>query len=242
MSSEAWFVRSMVLFPSDEDPGALGLLLAEDGEGARLSVVVDPEWVRTALAGVDAGANLALMEVPEEARLPIAASGWPEDWDDQDQAQVFEMSERLKAAASWARLRQELDEVINDDGPLSAPLPPERGGAQREHPVREVARRFSQALGLALEDEVEGLLVYRSDHSKYEDPGVSLSAVALATAGLIDEGMDDWWDGVQPVIEDKQIDVLLQALTPFVPPGGLGWGSISVDGGAHIASDSSAEE
>ena len=244
MSDEVFFVRSMTLFPDGEaeTAGALGLLLVDNAGGERLSVVADPEWVRTALAGKAAGADLTLLEVPEVVQLPIAATGWPEDWDPQDRAQILEMSERLKAAASWASLCQDLDALIDDAGHPSAKDSPEGSRAEPEDPARETARRFSQELGIALDDEVEGWLIYRSDDSPYDDPGVTLSAVALAVGDLIDECMDDWWDRVQPIIEDEKIDALLQALTPFVPSGGLGWGSVSVEGGAHIASDGSAEE
>jgi hypothetical protein len=239
MSDQAWFVRQMVLFPADDDPAALGLLLADDAEGARLSVVVDAEWVRTALAGIAAGVELALMEVPEEVRLPVAASGWPEDWDDDDEAQVLDMSERLRAAPSWALLRSALEASLEGDAACAPPASGREPASGPDGAARAAARRFSEALGKALDDEVEGLLLYRSDDDPYDDPGVSLSAVALAAGDLLDQAMDDWWDVIQPVIEDEQIDAMLQELTPFVPPGGLGWGSISVEGGGHIASDDS---
>lgn len=113
MHGEVVFVRSMALFPDDDDEGAVGLLLVDNAAGERLSVVADPDWVRTALAGKAAGADLTLLEVPEAVQLPIAAAGWPEDWDCADAAQVRNMAVSLRAAADWATFRRSIDEAVD---------------------------------------------------------------------------------------------------------------------------------
>jgi hypothetical protein len=69
--------KNGALYPQDE-PGAIGLLFAVDLEdGDRVTVVVDPEWLRTLLSGIDAGADLGCLKVPEEVMLPTAnGMGW----------------------------------------------------------------------------------------------------------------------------------------------------------------------
>ncbi len=102
--------------------------------------------------------------------------------------------------------------------------------------ARAAANRFSEALGQALGDEVEGWLI-RHDGDE-EDPEVNLLAVACTRLELIDEERDDEWDLVDSIVAGDSIWPLLQALLPFTPPGGgLGWGSVSVNGGDHIPSD-----
>jgi hypothetical protein len=108
MSDSALFVDSMVVFPEQNDPEGLGLLLVTDANGIRLSLIADPDWVRTALVGMGAGADLRLLEVPDQVTLPIAAAGWPEDWAPADQIQVEEMVDRRRACTTWAAFRDDV--------------------------------------------------------------------------------------------------------------------------------------
>lgn len=63
------------LYPSDE-PAALGPLFAIDlDDGERVTVVADPEWLRTLMEAIDNGVDMGSLEIPEDVMLPIAGRG-----------------------------------------------------------------------------------------------------------------------------------------------------------------------
>jgi hypothetical protein len=111
-------VRHGALYPDDE-PGAIGLLFAVDlDDGERVTVVVDPEWLRTLLSGIGAGADLGWLKVPEEVMLPIAAGGWDDDWDHTGRAEMDRMGWLFnEAGRDWARLRQAVDVLTGLEEP-----------------------------------------------------------------------------------------------------------------------------
>jgi len=116
MGSETMFVHAMVLFPED-DSHPVGLLLAEGDDGDHWSVVVDADWVITANASLEVGVDLTMLEVPESVRLPIAAAGWPDEWDVAGEAGVREVASRLRRARDWASLQQHFLDLLGDDPP-----------------------------------------------------------------------------------------------------------------------------
>ena len=97
-------------FPSDER-GALGLLFGVDtDDGERVTLVVDPEWLRTLLAGIDNGHDMGRMQVPASVSLPIALQGWDDDWDDDERDEAHHMHWLFRAAGwDWPLLRKVVD-------------------------------------------------------------------------------------------------------------------------------------
>lgn len=47
----------------------------------RVALIVDPDWLRMLLAGIDNGHEIGRIEVPASVGLPIAPQGWDDDWD-----------------------------------------------------------------------------------------------------------------------------------------------------------------
>ena len=102
-------VKHGLLYPTDE-PGALGLLLAIDEDDERVAVVADPEWLRMLLKGIEDGADMGLLEIPEGVMLPIAGRGWEEDWGDEERAQMDHMLWLFRESGhDWARMRGAID-------------------------------------------------------------------------------------------------------------------------------------
>lgn len=83
----------------DED-GPLGLLLCEDAEGNRLTVVVEGGWLR--LLELDARVLEAGLDMPDEARFPVEASGWPDDWDARTRGLLDTVVGDLRQGVPWA--------------------------------------------------------------------------------------------------------------------------------------------
>jgi len=98
------------LYPSDE-PAALGLLFAIDrDDGERVTVVADPEWLRTLMEAIDNGFDMGSLEIPEDVMLPIAGRGWEEDWGDEERTQMGHMLWLFgEAGHDWTRLRAAVD-------------------------------------------------------------------------------------------------------------------------------------
>jgi len=102
-------VKHGLLYPTDE-PGALGLLLAIDEDDERVAVVADPEWLRMLMKAIEDGADMGLLEIPEGVMLPIAATGWAEEWDDAGRAEMDHMLWLFRESGhDWARTRQAID-------------------------------------------------------------------------------------------------------------------------------------
>ena len=55
-----------------------GLLHCEDHDGERWTLAGDPEYMRTLVAGQDAG-RLVELQVPRD-RFPVKREGWPDEW------------------------------------------------------------------------------------------------------------------------------------------------------------------
>ena len=103
-------VKHGLLFPADE-PGAIGVLLGIDrDDGERISVVVDPEWLRTLLAAIASGADMGCLDIPDRVMLPIAGRGWDGDWTAAERDEMGHMHWLfLQAECDWARLRAAVD-------------------------------------------------------------------------------------------------------------------------------------
>jgi hypothetical protein len=97
-------------FPSDER-GALGLLFGVDSDDeSRVALIVDPEWLRTLLAGIDNGHDMGRMQVPASVSLPIALQGWDDDWDEGEQEEIDHMHWLFRSAGwDWPLLRKVVD-------------------------------------------------------------------------------------------------------------------------------------
>lgn len=108
---------------------------------------------------------------------------------------------------------------------------------RRDKRARDLAQRFSVALGLELDDVVDGWLIYRTDDDEWDDPGVLPSVIAFEHRGLTDQDHDDWFEDIEIAVGDSAVWPHLQALTAITPRGGLGWGSVSVDGGDYIPAE-----
>lgn len=99
------------LFPADQ-PGALGLLFGVSTEDAcdRMTLVVDPEWLRTLLAGIADGHDLGRMPVPASVSLPIAVQGWDDDWDGEEHEELGHMHWLFRQAGwDWPLLARVVD-------------------------------------------------------------------------------------------------------------------------------------
>lgn len=103
-------VKHGALYPADE-PGALGLLFGiDEDDGERIAVVVDPEWLRMLMAAIDAGHDMGRLEIPEGVMLPIAASGWDDEWGDEERTEMDHMVWLFREAGhEWGRLRAAVD-------------------------------------------------------------------------------------------------------------------------------------
>ena len=103
-------VKHGLMFPADE-PGAIGVLLGIDrDDGERISVVVDPEWLRTLLAAIASGADMGRLDIPDRVMLPIAGRGWDDDWTAAERDEIGHMRWLfLQAECDWARLRAAVD-------------------------------------------------------------------------------------------------------------------------------------
>jgi hypothetical protein len=97
------FSPKMLAFYPDGS-GPVGLLLCESPEGARVTAIVEAGWLR--LAGDATPEALAGLEVPGNARLPVTAKGWPEDWADGESALLDTIAEVLAGGTSWAELHE----------------------------------------------------------------------------------------------------------------------------------------
>ncbi len=98
------------LFPQDEH-GALGLLFGVDSDdGERVTLVVDPEWLRMLIDGIDNGHEMGLMAVPPSVSLPIALQGWDGDWDDGEREEAEHMHWLFRTAGyDWLLLKKVVD-------------------------------------------------------------------------------------------------------------------------------------
>jgi hypothetical protein len=96
--------------PRDEC-SALGLLLGVDtDDGERVTLMVDPEWLRILIGGIDNGHDMGLMEVPASVSLPIALQGWNEEWDDGERQEAGHMHWLFRAAGwEWPLLKEVVD-------------------------------------------------------------------------------------------------------------------------------------
>ena len=103
-------VKHGALFPFDE-PGAIGLLFGIDlDDGERITVVVDPEWLRLLLAAIDGGADVRHMEIPEDVMLPIAGRGWDDDWGEMERTEMTHMHWLFREVEfDWQRMRSAVD-------------------------------------------------------------------------------------------------------------------------------------
>jgi hypothetical protein len=91
--------------------GALGLLLGVDtDDGERVTLVVDPEWLRMLIDGIDNGHDIGLMEVPASVSLPIALQGWDEECDDGERDEAGHVHWLFRSAGwDWPLLRKVVD-------------------------------------------------------------------------------------------------------------------------------------
>ena len=105
-------IKHGALWPEDR-PGALGLLFGiDDDDGERIAVVTDPDWLRMLLGAMDAGADMARLPVPREVMLPIAATGWDDDWGVEERAEMDHMLWLFtQAEHDWVRFRAAVDAV-----------------------------------------------------------------------------------------------------------------------------------
>lgn len=103
-------VKHGALFPQDER-GALGLLFGVDSDdGERVTLVVDPEWLRMLLEGIENGHELGRLPVPPEVSLPIAARGWDDDWEDDERQEMGHMHWLFREAGwDWELLKKVVD-------------------------------------------------------------------------------------------------------------------------------------
>ena len=103
-------VKHGSLYPRDEH-GALGMLLGVDtDDGERVTLIVDPEWLRMLIDGIENGHDMGLMEVPASVSLPIALRGWDDDWDDDERAEAGHMHWLFRTAGcDWPLLKRVVD-------------------------------------------------------------------------------------------------------------------------------------
>lgn len=107
-----WNVEVMhgSFYPEDQ-AGALGLLFGVDSDDEeRVTLVVDPEWLRMLMDGIDNGHDMGLMAVPPSVSLPIALQGWDDDWDDGEREEVNHMHWLFRSAGwDWPLMRKVVD-------------------------------------------------------------------------------------------------------------------------------------
>ena len=85
-------------------------LFLEGTDGERVTVVADPEWLRTLMEAIDNGFDMGSLEIPEDVMLPIAGRGWEEDWGDEERTQMGHMLWLFgEAGHDWTRLRAAVD-------------------------------------------------------------------------------------------------------------------------------------
>ena len=107
-----WHVEVMhgSFYPRDER-GALGVLLGVDSDDdQRVALVVDPEWLRMLMDGIDNGHEMGRLEVPASVSLPIALQGWDDDWDDDERAEIDHVHWLYRSAGwDWPLLKKVVD-------------------------------------------------------------------------------------------------------------------------------------
>ena len=74
-------------------------MLCEDDAGARLTVVVEGDWLRM-LEQADRVLEVGL-DVPDQARFPVEATGWPEDWDPRTGELLDTVAGDLRDGVPW---------------------------------------------------------------------------------------------------------------------------------------------
>ena len=89
-------------FPSSDHPHAIGLILDEDSSGRR-TTVVDPEYLRTFVAGERAGAYLGGLAFPREKTL-TSARGWPDEWPPDMVQPLYSIVEFMEGGTTWEEL------------------------------------------------------------------------------------------------------------------------------------------
>jgi hypothetical protein len=97
-------------FPDDE-PGALGMVFGIDNDDdQRVTLIVDPEWLRMLIDGIENGHDVGLVEVPASVSLPIALQGWDEEWGDEELAEAGHMHWLFRTAGwDWPLLKRVID-------------------------------------------------------------------------------------------------------------------------------------
>ena len=90
----------------DED-GPVGLILCEDDAGARLTVVAEAGWLRL-LEQSDRVLDVGL-DVPDQARFPVEATGWPEDWDPRTAELLDTVAGDLRGGVPWTDIVQAVE-------------------------------------------------------------------------------------------------------------------------------------
>jgi hypothetical protein len=98
-------------FYPDDEPGALGVLFGVDSDDeSRVALIVDPEWLRTLLAGIENGHDMGRMQVPPSVSLPVALQGWDDDWDEGEHEEIDHMHWLFRSAGwDWPLLRKVVD-------------------------------------------------------------------------------------------------------------------------------------
>lgn len=107
-----WRIEVMhgTFYPRDER-GALGLLFGVDtDDDRRVTLVVDPEWLRTLIAGIDNGHDMGRMSIPSSVSLPVALGGWDDAWDKTDRAQAAHLHWLFHSAGwDWPLFKRVID-------------------------------------------------------------------------------------------------------------------------------------
>lgn len=73
--------REYAFWPLPSVPHAVGLLFCEvQPEGYRITVAVEPDYLRMFVAGVEAGADLSGLDMSAAPVIPHALPDWPDEW------------------------------------------------------------------------------------------------------------------------------------------------------------------
>lgn len=82
-----------------DEQGPVGLLLCHDEEGRRRTVPVEGGWLRFVL---EQGQDLSVaIFQPEDELFPVAAAGWPEDWEPGSAGLLDTVADDLSQGVPW---------------------------------------------------------------------------------------------------------------------------------------------